>query len=406
MRSFKRAVRKYLPYYQALGYQTLIKASHMYSSCTIFDFFTENVTINTMKISRAGAKKMNIRLLKLFSYFLATLDHLPYAMITVKFDNGTIGYGEAALGWDTTGEIQEGCIEIFDLIIKPILKNKNVGSVSDIEKILSEVKQYVYGNTALKAGIEAALLDALGKLKDKPVYELFGGLSKEHVLAQKVFSFEDNDLQKLKKETENIRKQGAAYFKFKAGDKIDPLVRIFDGLAKMNSDYAFVVDANQGWKNSENALKATKKLEKFNIAWIEQPIYHTDYDGLADIRRKTRTPIMADESCHTLLDLENLYLRRSIDMINIKLAKCGGIIEAKKMIDFCDKHKLKYMLGDMLHSSLGTAANLHAATLGNFISYDLTLPDKIQHDPFGGLVFDGFKACIPNAPGLGVSKNK
>lgn len=358
-----------------------------------------------MKITSVEVEKADIRLSRPFSYFLATLDHLPYGIITAKLDNGIVGYGEAAFGWDTTGETQDGGIAMFDLIIRPILENKKIETISDIEGILAEVKKYIYGNTALKSGVEAALLDALGKFKNKPVYELFGGIKKEYVTSQKVFSFEENDFQKLKKEMEETSRRGVTYFKFKAGDNVDPLVRIFDRLSEINPGYSFVVDVNQGWKDSENALKAIKKLEKFNIAWIEQPIYHADYDGLAEIRRKTKIPIMADESCHDILDLENLYLRKSVDMVNIKLAKCGGIIEAKKMIDFCDKHKLKYMLGDMLHSSLGTAANLHAATLGNFVSYDVTLPGKVKDDLFKGLVFDGLKAYIPNNPGLGVEKN-
>ncbi|MFA6973828.1 MAG: enolase C-terminal domain-like protein [Parcubacteria group bacterium] len=357
-----------------------------------------------MKIVNIEAKKVNIRLSRPFSYFLATLNHLPYVIVSIKLESGIVGYGEAAMGWDTTGEVQGGGIEIFNLIIKPILKNKRISNVPDVEKILFEVNQYVYGNTALKAGLEAALLDALGKLKNKPVYVLLGGIKKEYIIPQKVFSFEENDFQKLKEEIEESKKQGVAYFKFKAGKKIDSLIKILDRLSRINPDYSFIIDVNQGWNNSDNALKAINKLEKFNIAWIEQPVRHADFEGLAEIRRKTKIPIMADESCHNILDLENLYLRKSVDMINIKLAKCGGIIEAKKMINFCDKHKIKYMLGDMLQSSLGTAANLQAATLGNFVSYDLTMPERIKSDPFGGLVFGGLKAYIPKGYGLGVDK--
>jgi len=357
-----------------------------------------------MKIINSEAKKVNIRLSRPFSYFLAILDHLPYAIVSIKLENGIVGYGEAALGWDTTGEVQSGGIEIFNLIIEPILKNKRISNVPDVEKILLEVNQYVFGNTALKAGLEAALLDALGKFKNKPVYVLLGGIKKEYIVPQRVFSFEENDFQKLKKEMAESKKQGVTYFKFKAGKNINPLIKIFDRLSKINPDYSFIVDVNQGWKNSDNALKAINKLEKFNIAWIEQPVYHADFEGLAEIRKKTKIPIMADESCHNILDLENLYLRKSVDMINIKLAKCGGIIEAKKMIDFCDKHKIKYMLGDMLQSSLGTATNLQAVTLGNFVSYDLTMPERIKSDPFSGLIFDGKKVYIPSNPGLGVEK--
>lgn len=357
-----------------------------------------------MIIKKASIRENNIELTKPFSYFLATLKYLPYAIIEINADNGMVGFGEASFGWDTTGEIQDGGLEMFNSIIKPILQNKKVESVFDIENILVEVDKYIYGNTALKAGLEFALLDILGKFKNKPVYALFGGIKKEYIIPQKVFSFEENNFEKLEKEIDESKKQGVVYFKFKANREIDSLIRIFKKLSKIDSSYFFIIDANQGWENSKKALKIIKKLEEFNIAWIEQPIFHADFDGLAEIRKKTNIPIMADESCHSILDLENLYLRKSIDMVNIKLAKCGGIIKAKKMIDFCNKHSLKYMLGDMLQSSLGTAANLHTATLGNFISYDLTMPDKIKNDPFRGLVFDGQKAYIPKGSGLGVEK--
>jgi L-alanine-DL-glutamate epimerase-like enolase superfamily enzyme len=357
-----------------------------------------------MRIKNASIVKNNIELTKPFSYFLATLKYLPYAMIKIDTDNGIMGYGEASFGWDTTGEMQDGGMEIFNSIIKPILKNKKIGSMVDVKNVLVEVNKYIYGNTALKAGLEFALLDALGKFKNKPVYALFSGIKKDYIVPQKVFSFEENNFEKLKREIDGLKKQGVLHFKFKAGGNIDYLVEIFNKFSKIDSEYSFIIDVNQGWENSEKAVGMIKKLEKFNIAWIEQPIYHADFEGMAEIRRQTKIPIMADESCHDILDLENLYLRKSIDMINIKLTKCGGIIEAKKMIDFCDKHGLKYMLGDMLQSSLGTAANLHTATLGNFISYDLTLPERIKGDKFRGIVFDGFKAYIPNKPGLGVEK--
>jgi L-alanine-DL-glutamate epimerase-like enolase superfamily enzyme len=357
-----------------------------------------------MIIKSVNITKNNIELTKPFSYFLATLKYLPYAMIKINMDNGIMGYGEASFGWDTTGEMQDGGMEIFNSIIKPILKNKKIESISDIENILVEVNKYVYGNTALKAGLEFALLDALGKFKNKPVYKLFGGIKNDYIIPQKVFSFEENNFEKLKKEIDGLKKQGVSYFKFKAGGNVDHLVEIFNKFLKIDSDYSFIIDVNQGWENSKKAVKMIRKLEKFNIAWIEQPIYHADFEGLAEIRKQTKIPIMADESCHNILDLENLYLRKSIDMINIKLAKCGGMIEAKKMIDFCDKHGIGYMLGDMLQSSLGTAANLHAATLGNFISYDLTVPNKIKNDLFSGLIFDGSRVYIPKSYGLGVTK--
>lgn len=355
-----------------------------------------------MTIIKASAEKFNIKLAEPFSYFLATLRYLPYVLINIKTDDGIEGYGEASIGWDTTGEMQKGTIEIFNKIVKPLIINKKIDSLDDVIAILEEAKTYIYGNTALKAGLEAALLDTLGKSTKKPVYKIFGGKAKEHITPQKVFSFENKDIHKLKRQVEGAYKSGVRYFKFKAGPDIKALCTIFDVLSEFNPKYKFIIDVNQGWRDACFALKIITKLEKYNIAWIEQPIYHEDFAGLAEIRKNTKIPIMADESCHTILDLENLYLRNSIDLINIKLAKCGGIIEAIKMVKFCDKHKIGYMLGDMVSSALGTATNLHMATLGNFVSYDITMPGRIKSDLFSGLSFSGLRVFIPKGIGLGV----
>jgi L-alanine-DL-glutamate epimerase-like enolase superfamily enzyme len=360
--------------------------------------------IFSMKILNSTIQPMNVRLAQPFSYALATLEHLPYLLISIELENKICGYGEAAVGWDTTGETQAGAGQMFDFI-KPILKGKKIEKLKDIENILIEIETVIFGNTALKAGVEAALLDALGKLQKKPVFVLLGGKKKQPIILQKTFSFEDQHPDNINSLAKDAIANKVKILKLKADKDINRTCQAIRTINTIRPNAKIVLDVNQGWKKSVIAIPIMKRLEKYNLAWIEQPIHHADYQGLAEIRKKIKTPIMADESCHTLLDLENLYLRKSIDLVNIKLAKCGGILAAKKMIVFCDKHRIGYMLGDMLHSSLGTAMNLQAATLGNFISYDLTMPSRIKNDPFSGLTFDGFKAYIPNTVGLGVIKS-
>ena len=355
-----------------------------------------------MKITKSKATKNNIKLVQKFSYFLASLNHLPYILVSIQTDGGITGYGEAAIGWDTTGEVQDGSLEIFIKFIEPILIGKELESVGDIEIIMAEIDKYIYGNTALKSGVEFALLDALGKLRNLPVYDLVGGKKIDFVIPQKVFSFES---QKLEAIEDNIREAfagGVKIFKFKTGEKIDPLLALLQELSRINPRYRFVLDVNQGWVNYDQAMGNIKKLEQLDIAWIEQPIYHHDFAGMAEIRKKTKIPIMADESCHSLLDLENLHLRSAIDCVNIKLAKCGGILQAKKLMRFCENNGIGYMLGSMINSSLGVASDLHAATLGNLISQDLTFPGRVADDKFAEIKYDEYKAYIPQSSGLGI----
>lgn len=353
-----------------------------------------------MKISNTHVAAYNIPLAEPFSYFTATLTHLPYVLITLETDSGIVGYGEAALAWDVTGETQKGAFGAWSFI-QPILAGCSITKISDIAHTMETISQYVAGNTGLKSGIEMALFDALGKSKKQSVHKLLHGTFTPFIIPQKVLSFHEQQSKKIQAIIHNALEGGIKFFKFKGGYKndVEQIKKILKLFPKINA----VIDVNQGWHDARAAITNIRKLERQNILWIEQPVPFQDYAGLAEIKKNVSVPIMADESCHTLLDLENLCERNAIDMINIKLAKCGGMLEAQKMIQFCEQHKIKYTLGDMLHSSLGTAANLHAATLGNFATFDLTMPARIEKDRFKGLLFDNYQARIPTTPGLGVA---
>ncbi|MDP1709904.1 MAG: enolase C-terminal domain-like protein [Candidatus Komeilibacteria bacterium] len=218
---------------------------------------------------------------------------------------------------------------------------------------------------------------------------------------QKTFSFEE-ERRDLAPIIQAASEQGVKIFKFKVGGQIAQEIKALWKVHKQFPKINVVLDANQAWNSPEAALKFLRSLKNIKIKWLEQPLAGQDYDGLAALRQQTRVPIMADESCHNLHDLKLLREKQAIDLVNIKLAKCGGLLAARAMIEYCDKNKIGYMLGDMLHSAVGTAYNLHAACLGNFISYDLTLPTRLQSDKGHGLIFEGFKAYIPTQSGLGV----
>lgn len=356
-----------------------------------------------MKIKKIFFKEFNLKLSNPFGYFTATLEYLPYILVKIETDNGLVGLGEAAIAWDVTGETQEGALGL-QKYIDPLLINHDLNSVEDIKELVAKVNINVYKNNALKSGIEFALLDALGKDKGKPIYELLGGKYKDSVLAQRVFPFKEKHSDDLKEKIELSLKSGAKIIKFKAGDDFEKDYAVIEKVVAWFPEIKIVLDINQGWTDAEKALPLILKLEKFknNINWIEQPILASDFEGLAELSAQTQIPIMADESCHDLLDLKNLHLNKSVNLINIKLAKTGGLLAAIEMVNYCEAHNIKYMLGDMIVSSLGTAANLHMSTLGNFISFDLTPVGELSHDPFTGLKVKDYLFSIPQNHGLGV----
>ena len=361
-----------------------------------------------MKIINAKITNYPIKLTTPFKYALATLDFLPYVMITIETDTGIIGHGESAIGWDTTGEMPAGSIQIFNEIALPYLQNRTIDSVESVQAVMNDLNKFIYENTGLKSGVEFALLDVLTQSQNIPVWHLFAThTNHDTITPQIVFSLTaSTDPVTIVDKIKNAQQGGVKYFKFKADKNIEQLATILNLVGQALPTAQFILDANQSWEDAEASLSNLARLENLNIAWIEQPVHHDNYGALAAIRQSTKFKIMADESCHNLRDLENLYARQAIDMINIKLAKCGGLMPALAMAKFCETNNIQYVLGSMFNSNLGTASDLHFAALTNCVSYDITPPSMITEDIFAGISFQDYRVAIPTAAGLGVSLKK
>ncbi len=353
-----------------------------------------------MTIKLIEAEKFDLKLREPFSYHTLTLNTLKYVLVRITSDSGLVGLGEAALAWDVTGETQEGALAVIKLV-EPIVSGASISNLDDVNTVMENINSYLAGNTGIKSAIESAMLDILGQAEGKPIFELLGGKNKVSVLLQKTFSFEEmhNGPEEVIKKAQ---KQGVKIFKFKVGGDTLVEVSILKAINKSFPDISIVLDANQAWNSPMSALVFLKALNPVRIEWLEQPLHAEDYDGLASLRLKTNIPIMADESCHTLWHLKLLNEKHAIDMVNIKLSKCGGLFEAKRMIAYCQENGLKYMLGDMIQSEVGTAYNLHASCLGDFVSYDLTLPSRFLPKKASRLLWNGYTVEVPTKPGLGV----
>ena len=131
---------------------------------------------------------------------------------------------------------------------------------------------------------------------------------------------------------------------------------------------------------------------------MEQPLPPGDIDGLRFVRERSSLPIVADESCLVSGDIPRLA--GVVDGINIKLAKCGGLREALRMIATARAHDMLVMAGCMIESSLGITAAAHFAPLLDCA--DLDGAALVSNDPYTGATIKGGVIRLPEGPGLGV----
>ena len=140
-------------------------------------------------------------------------------------------------------------------------------------------------------------------------------------------------------------------------------------------------------------------LRDNDVEFLEQPVAAHDIDGLRFVRERSALPIIADESCLVATDIPRLA--GAVDGVNIKLAKCGSLREAVKMVHIARAFGMSVMAGCMIESSLGISAIAQLAPLLDHA--DLDGAALLAEDPFTGATIERGKIRLTDGPGLGAS---
>jgi L-Ala-D/L-Glu epimerase len=138
------------------------------------------------------------------------------------------------------------------------------------------------------------------------------------------------------------------------------------------------VDANQSFKNTQQALDFLKKMDSVNIALLEQPFQHSDWESHAQLKAQTDIKIFADESLQAQ-DIPT-HWNTLFDGVNIKLMKSGSYHQAIQQIGQARQLGLKVMLGCMVETSLGIQSALNIASLADIFDLDGFM--YLQNDPY------------------------
>jgi L-alanine-DL-glutamate epimerase-like enolase superfamily enzyme len=269
------------------------------------------------------------------------------------------------------------------------------GSLDDVRAALEDADGLMAASLAhhgaIKCAIDIALHDLAGKRLGRPVSEVLGvegnlpptdftlGIDEPAVVAE--------------------RARRAADFpalKIKVGGPAD-----LETLEAVRAVYGgpIRVDANTGW-TPEGALALLPELERLGVELIEQPFPARRLDQLRWLQERSQLPIVADESAVTIEDLDGLVGVTA--GVNVKLAKCGGVGPAKRMLERARELGFRTFLGCMEETSVGIAASAVVAPLADWVDLDGCL--LLADDPVHGLELGPDKRwLLPDAPGLGLA---
>ncbi len=324
-------------------------------------------------------------------FIIARGGQSEYRVVWVRLvdSDGAEGWGEAAPSkfYGETADTVLVALQRF----APVLEQADAWSIDAIERELEKTLRW---NASARCAISAALHDLAARRLGLPVWKLWGLDAKAAPRSSFTIGLAPDAA------TLRARVQEAAPYpilKIKLGSSWDrEVLRI----VRQEAPQALLrVDANCAW-TPKQALDMLDVLNEVGVDMLEQPLPPHDLAGLRFVRERANIPVVADESCLVASDIPKL--EGVVDGVNIKLAKCGSLREALRMIAVARAHGMRVMCGCMIETTLGIAAAAHFSPLLD--DADLDGAALLADDPFTGPGIPGGHVTLGDAPGLGVSR--
>ncbi|MBC7544046.1 MAG: dipeptide epimerase [Candidatus Sericytochromatia bacterium] len=311
--------------------------------------------------------------------------HSKRNLVVAVCRDGITGLGEAP-PLPRYDETPEGCMEAARSLAGACLSMPVWGHRQFLRR-----REAVTGYLAAKSAVDAAILDWHGKKAGLPLHALLGLSGGTLPLTSYSIGIDTPDMVEQK----IIEAAPYPILKVKLGGEHDR--EIMTRISAL-TDKPIRVDANEGWKNADEALSMIRFLEDMNVVMVEQPLPAKFLEDMRWLRDKTRLALIADESTYVIQDLTRL--RGAFDGINIKLSKAGGPQAALDKIIIGKSLGMKIMIGCMIESSLGITMAAQLASLADYLDLDGNL--LITDDPFVGVTVVDGQPILPAGPGLGV----
>ncbi|WP_306056182.1 dipeptide epimerase [Natronococcus wangiae] len=307
-----------------------------------------------------------------FGISRGTSTEAEVVFVTIEDAEGAVGVGGAGPSAHY-GETPETVAAVLPDLLAVV---EEVGDPFQLERIERRMRETVRRNPAARCAVSIAVHDLVAKRLDEPLYRYWGLDPAETI--ETSYTIGLDDVETMREKTETALERGYGTLKVKLGTDRD--VEIVRTIRSVAPDVRLFVDANEAWTPRE-AVEKIDRLAEFDLEFVEQPVSAEDPEGLRFVYERSPLPIAADESCITLEDIPRIADR--CDIANLKLMKCGGLREAKRMIHAARAHGLEVMCGCMNESNASIAAACHLAPLIDYADLDGSL--LLDEDPYAGV---------------------
>ena len=350
-----------------------------------------------LEILAVDAWKLTIPRTRPFAIALGQIDGAENILIRVRAAGGAYGWGEGSPLRYVTGETQSTAFLLAGELGRLLLGKDALAIAARV----AEMDRFLAGNPTLKSALDMALYDLAARHAGLPLYAFLGGERR---------SFWTDDTigldtpEAMAEAAVDVLGRGFPAVKAKLGTGPQEDVARIRAIRKaIGGEVPLRIDANQGW-DVPTAVQVLRELTAFDIEYCEQPVARWDVEGLCRVRAASRIPIMADEALFDHHDALHLARIGACDYFNIKLAKCGGIHTALRIVAVAEAAGIPCMLGCMWETRLALSAMAHLVSARPAIAFaDLDGHTGHAVDPIlGGITYTGGRIDLPEMPGHGA----
>jgi O-succinylbenzoate synthase len=317
-----------------------------------------------MKINKAILRKIDQPLRDAFQTSFATMNDKKYVLLELVDEDDTTGFGESS-AFDIpfyNEEFRDGSFVLLKNQLLPRIIGKELSHPDDIYPLYADIRR----NNMSKSAVNCALWDIYARQHRQTLTAALGGI--RHQVEVGVSIGVQSSPEELVEVVRGYMETGYRRIKMKIKPGKD--FKYLAAVRKEFPDAMLMADANSAYRLKD--IEMLKRLDDLNLIMIEQPLEPGDLVDHATLQAELKTSICLDESITSLEDTRKMIQLKSGRIINIKVARVGGLTIAKQIQAMAAKHGIKCWCGGMLDSGVARAENIAAAALPGY-----TLPNDI-----------------------------
>jgi O-succinylbenzoate synthase len=351
-----------------------------------------------MKIERVTLREIRMRLKAPFETSFGVTQERRILLVEMIAD-GVSGWGEitALESPSYNPETTDTAWHVVSDFIAPAIVGRDLPSSADLPNLLTGIR----GHSMAKAGVENALWDIEAQQKGIPLWRLLGG-TRDEITCGVSLGIRPTAASLVEKVQQEI---SCGYQRIKLKIKPGKDVEFVAAVRERYPKIMLSVDANSAYSLGD--ADHLRKLDKFELIMIEQPLGWDDIYSHARLQSQIRTALCLDECINNRQDANAAVAIGACKIINIKLGRVGGHTGARRVHDVCVERAVPVWCGGMLESGIGRAHNIAMSTLPGFTlpgdvsassrywTEDIIEPE-VEVSPRGTI-------ASPGAPGLGYA---